>query len=54
MTDHDRKLIEKAKATSRWHYRDIDPMIDGADTPEAREILCEIRWELRDLMLESL
>ena len=54
MTDFDKKLIEKANGFRRWDYRDIDVLISIADTDEARQRLTKIRWELYDLVQESL
>lgn len=54
MTDFDKKLIEKANAISRWNYRDIDVLISIADTAEAKIRLTNIRWELRQLVKETL
>ena len=54
MTDFDKKLIEKANGFRRWDYRDIDVLISIADTDEARQRLTIIRWELYDLVQESL
>lgn len=54
MTDFDKKLIEKAEKIRRWDYRDIDILFKYADTDEARECLKIIRWELYDLVKETL
>lgn len=54
MTDFDKKLIEKAQNFRRWDYRDIDVLISIADTEEARKQLNNIRWELYDLVKETL
>lgn len=54
MTDFDKKLIEKAQSFPRYHYDDIDVLINIADTPEAKERLRNIRWELYDLVEETL
>ncbi len=54
MTDFDKKLIEKAKKFRRWQYRNIDVLMDIADTAEAVEKLNNIRWELYDLVQETL
>lgn len=48
MTDFDKKLIEKANGFRRWDYRNI------ADTEEARKRLADIRWELYDLVQETI
>lgn len=54
MTEFDKKLIEKANGFRRWDYRDIDVLISIADTEEARKRLTNIRWELHDLVKETL
>lgn len=54
MTDFDKKLIEKANKFRRWDYRDIDVLISIADSDEARQQLTHIRWELYDLVQETL
>lgn len=54
MTDFDKKLIEKANGFRRWDWRDIDVLIAIADTDEARQCLTNIRWELYDLVQETL
>lgn len=54
MTDFDKKLIEKASNFRRWDYRNIDVLISIADTEEARKRLTNIRWELYDLVQETL
>lgn len=54
MTDFDKKLIEKANNFRRWDYRNIDVLIAIADTEEARKQLTNIRWELYDLVQETL
>lgn len=54
MTDFDKKLIEKAGRISRWDYRKIDVLISIADTAEARKQLEYMRWELYDLVQETL
>lgn len=54
MTDFDKKLIDKANAFSRWHYREVDRLMSLAQTPEAKVHLCVIRDELRDLVKETL
>ncbi|CDE58212.1 unknown [Prevotella sp. CAG:873] len=54
MTDFDKKLIEKANKFSRWDYHNIDVLISIADTDEARKALTNIRWELYDLVQETL
>ena len=54
MTEFDKKLIEKAKNFRRWDYRSIDVLISIADTDEARRALTNIRWELHDLVQETL
>lgn len=54
MTDFDKKLIEKANGFRRWDYRSIDVLISIADTEEARKWLTDIRWELYDLVKETL
>ena len=54
MTDFDKKLIEKAEKFSRWNYRNIDVLISIADTEEAVERLRNLRWELYDLVQETL
>lgn len=54
MTDFDKELIEKAENTSRWRYRDIDDLIDMAETKQAREILINIRWTLYDSVHDTL
>lgn len=54
MTDFDKKLIEKADAIRRSHYRDVDVLISIADTDEARGRLTDIRWTLYDLLQETL
>lgn len=53
MTDFDRQLIDEARKVNRWHYREIDELIPQAETPEARERLTWIRWELYDLVCET-
>lgn len=53
MTDFDRKLIEKARRISRWHYDDISILAYIADTAEASGILWDIRRELLDSARES-
>lgn len=54
MTDFDKKLIEKASGFRRWDYRNIDVLISIADTEVARKRLTNIRWELYDLVQETL
>lgn len=54
MTDFDKKLIEKADKFRRWDYRDIDVLVAIADTDEARQRLINIKWELYDLVKETL
>ena len=54
MTDFDKKLIEKANGFRRWDYRSIDVLISIADTDGARKQLTNIRWELYDLVQETL
>lgn len=54
MTEHDKQLIIKAEKISRWNYRDVDTLIASADTTEARQRLIAIKYELYDLMHESL
>lgn len=54
MTEFDKKLIEKANGFRRWDYRDIDVLITIADTEEARQRLTDIRWELYDLVQDTL
>ncbi|MDE5643919.1 MAG: hypothetical protein K2I56_10570 [Muribaculaceae bacterium] len=54
MPDTDKKLIEKASGIRRWDYRDIDELIAMAQTDQARDILTNIRWELYDLVQETL
>ena len=54
MTDFDKKLIEKASRFRIWAYSDIDTLISIADTEEARKQLSNIRWELYDLVQETL
>ena len=54
MTDFDKKLIEKAEKFSRWDYRKIDILIMIADTKEAKGKLSNIRWELYDLVQETI
>lgn len=54
MTDFDKKLIEKANGSRRWDYRNIDVLISIADTEEARKRLADIRWELYDLVQETI
>lgn len=54
MTDFDIHLIEKARGIRRWDYRQIDVLISIADTDEARKRLKEIRWELHDLVQETI
>lgn len=54
MTDFDKKLIEKAKKFRRWEYRNIDILISIADTDEAANRLADIRWELYDLVQETI
>ena len=54
MTDFDKKLIEKAEKFRRWDYRNIDVLISIADTAEAAERLFNLRWELYDLVKETL
>ena len=52
MTDFDKKLIEKARRISRWHY--LDALISIADTEEARLCLRDIRDDLYDSVQETL
>lgn len=54
MTDFDKKLIEKANTINRWNYRDISVLIHIADTPEAKNTLRNIRYELASLARESI
>ena len=54
MTDFDKKLIEKADKFRRWDYRDIDVLVAIADTDEAKKRLINIKWELYDLVKETL
>ncbi|MBD5219501.1 MAG: hypothetical protein HDS72_04560 [Bacteroidales bacterium] len=54
MTEFDKQLIAKAENLRRWDYRLIDSILPFADTPEARAELTRIRWELYDLMQDSL
>jgi len=54
MTDFDKKLIEKAEKYSRYRYREIDILMQIADTDEARKRLEEIRWELYDQVQDTL
>lgn len=54
MTDFDKKLIEKANGFRRWDYRNIDVLIAIADTEEGRKQLLAIRWDLYDLVKESI
>lgn len=54
MTDFDKRLIEKAERIRRWDYRDIDILYRYADTDEARKRLTQIRWELYDLVMETI
>lgn len=54
MTDFDKKLIEKAKKISRFRYKDIDVLIDIADTEEARNELSNWQDMLYDLAYETL
>lgn len=54
MTDFDKRLIEKADNISCWDYRLIDDILFLADTDEARRRLVQIRWELYDLVRETL
>lgn len=54
MTDFDKQLIEKAQRFRRWDYRNIDVLISIADTDEARKELNAIRWELYDLVKETI
>lgn len=54
MTDFDKKLIEKAGSFRRWDYRKIDTLISIADTEAARQRLRGLRWELYDLIKETL
>lgn len=54
MTDFDKKLIEKANGISRYRYRNIDVLISIADTEEAKKQLTNIRWELYDLVKETI
>lgn len=54
MTENDLRLIEEANKISRWHYRDVRPLIAKADTYEAKERLWWIMCELKDLRDESL
>ena len=54
MTDFDKKLIERADRLSRYEYREIDSLIKLAETEEARQILTNIRWELYDLVVETI
>ncbi len=54
MTDFDKKLIEKDERFSRHDYRDIDVLIAIAESDLARERLKIIRWELYDLLKETI
>ncbi|MDE6467327.1 MAG: hypothetical protein K2L28_00315 [Muribaculaceae bacterium] len=54
MTDFDKKLVEKAKSFRRWDYYKIDILISIADTPEGRTELANIRWDLYELIEESI
>ncbi|MBD5427518.1 MAG: hypothetical protein HDR38_08245 [Treponema sp.] len=54
MTDFDKALIQKADSLSHWDYRKIDTYIDIADTPEARDVLRNIRRSSLDLVEASL
>lgn len=54
MTEFDKKLIEKANNIRRWDYRKIDVLITIADTEQAKQQLSYIRWELYDLVHETL
>ncbi len=48
MTDFDKKLIAKAEELDHWEYRKIDTLIQIADTKEAKDILNDIYYLLRD------
>lgn len=54
MTEFDKILIQKAQGISRWYYHHIDTLIAIADTEEARSILSDLRFELREAAHESL
>lgn len=54
MTDFDKKLIEKARRISRWHYLDLNALISIADTEEARLCLRDIRDDKYDSVQETL
>lgn len=55
MTEFDKQLIEKANTKiPRYDYRDVDVLINIADTDEAREHLTRIKWNLFDLVKETI
>lgn len=54
MTEFDKKLIEKAKSFPRFEYHKLDVLISIAETDQARKELSNIRWELYDLVLETI
>lgn len=54
MTDFDKKLIEKAGKFRRWAWREIDTLMDIADTDEAKDRLWTIRCNLQSLVEETL
>lgn len=54
MTEFDKKLIEKARRISRWHYLDLNALISIADTEEARLCLRDICDDKYDSVQETL
>lgn len=53
MTDFDKKLIEKAKAICPHYYRDINVLIDIADSDECRRQLEIIKQAHYEVVLET-
>lgn len=54
MTKNDEELIAKADQLNRWHWREVDDLIDKADTYQAIQKLREIKYDLKDMAMESL
>lgn len=54
MTPNDLQLIARANTISRWRFYEVRKLIPLADTPEARERLYEIYFDLIELRDESL
>ena len=54
MTEFDKILIEKADTISRYDYRDINVLMNIADTDECRRQLALIKRELYESVLETL